>query len=137
MSNRHFKTQFKLGNLRIKTGYEVIVKNELGAGLINARVVGGVENQMTRKVDRIAVTRNQEDNDWDKIVIVLGETIHKVISDDRKREWKRVERGLFMKQETNNVRRFYVRTTRNSNRNNTDNDVDDVVLVDIKQPNDN
>ena len=113
MSNRHFKTQFKLGNLQIKTGYKVIVKNELGAGLINARVVGGVENQMTRKVDRIAVTRNQEDNDWDKIVIVLGETIHKVISDDRKREWKRVERGLFMKQETNNVRCFHVRTTQN------------------------
>ena len=42
-----------------------------------------------------------------------------------------------MKQETKNVRRFHVRTTRNSNRNNTDNDVDDVVLVDIKQPNDN
>ena len=137
MSNRHFKTQFKLGNLQIKTGYEVIVKNELGAGLINAIVVGGVENQMTRKVDRIAVTRNQEDNDWDKIVIVLGETIHKVISDDGKREWKRVERGLFMKQETKNVRRFHVRTTRNSNQNNTDNDVDDVVLVDIKQPNEN
>ena len=73
MSNRHFKTQFKLGNLGIKTGYEVIVKNELSAGLINARVVGGVENQMTRKVDRIAVTRNQEDDDWDNIVIVLGE----------------------------------------------------------------
>ena len=137
MSNRHFKTQFKLGNLRIKTGYKVIVENELGAGLINVTVVGGVENQITRKVDRIAVTRNQEDNDWDKIVIVLEENVHKVISDDGKREWKRIERGLFMKQETNNVRRFHVRTTRNSNRNNTDNDVDDVVLVDIKQPDEN
>ena len=92
---------------------------------------------MTRKVDRIAVTRNQEDDDWDNIVIVLGETIHKVISDDGKRKWKQVENGLFMKQETKNVRHFHVRTTRNSNRNNTDNNVNDVVLLDIKQPNEN
>ena len=137
MSNRQFKTQFKMGNLRIKIGYQVIIENELGVGLMNARVVGGLENHMTRKIERIAVTRNEEDDDWDKIIIVLEENVCKVISEDGEREWKRVERGLFMKQETKNVRRFHVRTTRNSNRNNGDDDGNDVVLVDITQPEEN
>ena len=137
MSNRHFKTQFKLSNLRIKIGYQVIVENELGAGLMNVRVVGGLENDATRKVDRIAVTRNEEEDDWDKIIIVSEENIRKVISDDGERVWKRVERGLFMKQETNNVRHFYVRTIRNSNWNNGDDGGDDVVLLDITQPDEN
>ena len=137
MSNRHFKTQFKLSNLRIKIGYQVIVENELGAGLMNVRVVGGLENDATRKVDCIAVIRNEEEDDWDKIIIVSEENIRKVISDDGERVWKRVERGLFMKQETNNVRCFHVRTTRNSNRNNGDDGGDDVVLLDITQPDEN
>ena len=42
-----------------------------------------------------------------------------------------------MKQETNNVRRFHVRTTRNSNQNNGDDGGDDVVLLDITQPDEN
>lgn len=42
-----------------------------------------------------------------------------------------------MKQETNNVRRFYLRTTRNSNQNIGDDDGDDVVLVNITQPDEN
>ena len=74
-----------------------MVENELGVGLINARVVGGLENHMTRKIDRIAVTRNEEDDDWDRIIIVSEKNVYKVISDDGEREWKRVERGFFMK----------------------------------------
>ena len=104
---------------------------------MNVRVVGGLENDVTRKVDRIALTRNEEEDDWDNIIIVSEENIRKVISDDGERVWKRVERGLFMKQETNNVRRFHVRTTRNSNRNNGDDGGDDVVLLDITQPDEN
>ena len=49
---------------------------------MNVRVVGGLENDATRKVDRIAVTRNEEEDDWDKIIIVLEENVRKVISDD-------------------------------------------------------
>ena len=44
-------------------------------------------------------------------MIVLEETINKLISDNRKQEWKRIERELFIKQETKNKKCYYVRTT--------------------------
>ena len=134
MERHNFKTKFNIKNLPISIGDRVIIEDEESNERINAKVIGGLMNKDTNKIDRIGLTLVEEDNEWDNIMIVPKDNVLWVISEDGEREWKRIDGGKFMKQETNNVRRVYVRTTRNSNRKDDNEDEDEIVITNVTHP---
>ena len=134
MDKHQFKTDFKIENLPISIGYQVMIEDNQKNSLMNVKVIGGLKNKLTNEIDRIGVTRNKEQNEWDNIMIIPKDNIMMVISEDGKQEWKRIDGGKFIKQETKNARRYHVRTTRNSNRNNTIEDEGDIELYEVRHP---
>ena len=134
MERHNFKTKFDIENLPISIGDRVIIEDEESNERINAKVIGGLMNKDTNKIDRIGLTFVEEDNEWDNIMIVPKDNVLWVISEDGEQEWKRIDGGKFMKQETNNVRRVYVRTTRNSNRKEDNEDEDEIVITNVTHP---
>ena len=94
-----------------------------------------MNNNVNRKIDRIAVTKTEKDDDWEIIHIFMIEKIIEVSNEDDSKQWKNINKGKFIKQEDKNVRQPYItrakaQITKKSNKN--DNIKDNIIeLIDV------
>ena len=56
-----------------------------------------MNNNVNVKIDCIAVTKTEKDDDWERIHIFAIEKVIEVSNEDDSKEWKNIDKGKFTK----------------------------------------